>query len=192
MSEFEVNVGVSNRHLHLSQEHLEALFGKGYQLTKTKDLSQPGQFACAELVTLIGPKSIMPKVRVLGPIRGETQVELSLTDAVKLGVTAAIRDSGHLEGTEGITLAVGEERVELSHGVIAAQRHIHATPADAQKYGLRDKQIVKVKLEGLRGGVLDGVLVRVRDDFALDMHIDTDEANGMGAKNGDRASVIVE
>ncbi|MDR1960975.1 MAG: phosphate propanoyltransferase [Gracilibacteraceae bacterium] len=191
MPSFPVNVGVSNKHLHLSPADLAALFGEGYSLTKTKDLSQPGQFACAETVTLIGPKGSLPGVRVLGPVRGETQVELALTDAVRLGVKAALRDSGNLEGTEGLTLeAPNGSRVTIPRGVICAQRHLHMTPPEAKNYGLSDKQIVKVKLDGPRGGCLEEVLVRVRDDFALDLHIDTDEANCMGARNGDTATIV--
>jgi putative phosphotransacetylase len=193
MLSFSVNVGVSNRHLHLSPTDLAALFGEGYSLTKTKDLSQPGQFACAETVTLIGPKNSLPNVRVLGPARPETQVELAQTDAVRLGIKAALRDSGNLEGTEGLTLeGPNGGRVVIPRGVIRAQRHLHMTPAEAEEYGLHDQQIVKCQISGPRGGVLDNVLVRVRGDYALDLHIDTDEANGLGAENGDRAVIIIE
>ncbi|MDR1605076.1 MAG: phosphate propanoyltransferase [Gracilibacteraceae bacterium] len=192
MPSFSVNVGVSNKHLHLSPADLAALFGEGHRLTKTKDLSQPGQFACAETVTLIGPKDVLLNVRVLGPERRETQVELAQTDAVRLGVKAVLRDSGNLDGTEGLTLEGPHGRVVIPRGVICAQRHLHMSLSEAAEYGLRDQQIVQCRLDGPRGGMLHNILVRVRSDFALDLHIDTDEANGLGAKNGDRAAIIIE
>ncbi|MDR1321636.1 MAG: phosphate propanoyltransferase [Gracilibacteraceae bacterium] len=193
MRSFSVNIGVSNKHLHLSAADLAALFGAEHRLTKTKDLSQPGQFACAETVTLIGPKGALPNIRVLGPVRDETQVELAQTDAVRIGVRAELRDSGNLAGTEGLTLeGPGGSRVTIPRGVICAQRHLHITPPEAAEYGLRDQQIVQAKVDGPRGGVLEQVLVRVRGDYALDFHIDTDEANGLGAKNGDMATIIID
>ncbi|MDR0434726.1 MAG: phosphate propanoyltransferase [Gracilibacteraceae bacterium] len=193
MRSFSVNIGVSNKHLHLSAADLAALFGAEHSLTKTKDLSQPGQFACAETVNLIGPKGSLPNVRVLGPIRSETQVELAQTDAMRIGVKAALRDSGNLEGTEGLILeGPSGARVTIPRGVIRAQRHLHSSLEEAAEYGLCDQQIVKFRLDGPRGGVLEQVLVRVRGDYALDLHIDTDEANCLDARNGDRAIIIID
>ena len=172
----KILVETSARHIHLSQEALEALFGKGAALTNKKDLSQPGQFACEEKVELVGPKSSM-KVSVLGPVRKDTQVELSLTDARMLGVSAAVRESGDIAGTTGLTLRGPAGEYAISEGVIAAKRHIHLTPADAKEFGVEDKQIVKVKLNTERPLVFDGVVVRVNENFAAAMHIDTDESN---------------
>lgn len=191
MSMFQVSVGVSNRHLHLSVHDIEALFGKGYSLTNKKDLSQPGQFACEETVTLIGPKGSIAGVRILGPARNESQVELALTDAIKLGLKVPVRDSGNLQDTPGLEIANGDKKIRLDRGAIAAMRHIHVTEEDALKYGLKDKELVKVAVDGPRGGEFHNVLIRVKSTFALDFHIDTDEANAFGIKNGDTATVIV-
>ena len=170
-------VEVSARHIHLSQEHLEVLFGAGHELTVKKMLSQPGQFACDEKVTLVGPKSEM-KLSVLGPVRKETQVELSLTDDRGLGVKAAIRESGDIDGTAGIKLVGPCGEVELEKGVIAAKRHIHMTKADAEEFGVENGQIVGVKIDtDGRSLVFNDTVVRVSDSYALAMHIDTDEAN---------------
>ncbi|MBQ8907263.1 MAG: phosphate propanoyltransferase [Clostridia bacterium] len=177
----KVLVETSARHLHLSQEALEALFGKGYQLTNKKDLSQPGQFACEEKVEVIGTKGSL-KMSVLGPVRPASQVEISLTDARSIGVVAPIRESGDIAGSGACTLKVGENTYELKEGVIAAQRHIHLTPADAEEFGVSDKQIVKVKLDTDRALIFDDVVVRVSPKFAAAMHIDTDESNAAGAK----------
>ena len=172
----KILVETSARHIHLSEEALEALFGKGATLTKKKDLSQPGQFACDEKVELVGPKSSM-KVSVLGPVRPATQVEISLTDARTLGVTAAVRESGDIAGTAGITLRGPAGEYVMSEGVIAAKRHIHLTPETAAEFGVADKQIVKVKLDTERALIFDDVVVRVSPKFAPAMHIDTDESN---------------
>ncbi|MBR7132623.1 MAG: phosphate propanoyltransferase [Clostridia bacterium] len=173
----EVLVEISARHVHVSQKDLEILFGEGYQLTNKKDLSQPGQFACEEKVTVVGPKASM-KASILGPVRPDTQVELSLTDARSIGVTAPIRESGDIKGTGACKLVGPAGEVEITEGVIAAKRHIHMTVADAEKYGIKDKQIVNVKIptEG-RSLIFDDVIARVSDSYALAMHIDTDEAN---------------
>ena len=173
----EVMVEISARHVHVTKETLEILFGKGHELTNKKDLSQPGQFACEEKVTIVGPKAEL-KASILGPCRPADQVELSLTDARTIGVTAPIRESGDVAGT-GVCKLVGPcGEVELKEGVIAAKRHIHMTVADGEKYGLKDKQIVSVKIpsEG-RALIFDDVVVRVSDNYFLAMHIDTDEAN---------------
>ncbi|MBP3436828.1 MAG: phosphate propanoyltransferase [Clostridia bacterium] len=176
----KVMVETSARHLHLSQEALEVLFGKGYELTKKKDLSQPGQFACEEKVEVIGTKGSL-KMSVLGPIRPATQVEISLTDARSIGVVAPVRESGDVAGSGACTLKVGENTYELKEGVIAAKRHIHFTPADAETFGVEDKQIVKVKLDTARPVIYDDVVVRVSPKFFAAMHIDTDESNAAGA-----------
>ena len=173
----EVMVEISARHVHVTKETLETLFGKGHELTNKKDLSQPGQFACEEKVTVVGPKASL-KASILGPCRPADQVELSLTDARTIGVVAPIRESGDVAGT-GVCKLVGPcGEVELKEGVIAAKRHIHMTVADGEKYNLKDKQIVSVKIpsEG-RALIFDDVVVRVSDNYALAMHIDTDEAN---------------
>ena len=173
-----VLVETSARHIHVSREHLDILFGEGYELTKKKDLSQPGQYACAERVDVVGPKKTLPGVSILGPVRPATQVELSLTDARSIGVVAPIRESGDIAGTGACKLVGPCGEVEISEGVIAAKRHIHMTTADAAEMGLVDKQIVSVKIasEG-RETIFGDVVVRVNDNFALAMHIDTDESN---------------
>lgn len=192
MRTFQVTVGISNRHLHLSQNDIEALFGAGYELTVKKDLSQPGQFASEETVALVGPKGTISGVRILGPAREFSQVELSLTDAIKLGLKIPVRDSGNIEGTPGLKVMVGERSIELDKGAIVAMRHIHATLEDAEKYGLRDNSLVKVRVDGPRGGEFHNVLVRVKQTYALDFHIDTDEANAFALKNGDLVTVILD
>ena len=176
----EVLVEISARHVHVTQETLEILFGKGHALTPKKDLSQPGQFACEEKVTVVGPKASL-KASILGPTRPADQVELSLTDARTIGVSAPIRESGDVAGT-GVCKLVGPcGEVELKEGVIAAKRHIHMTVADGEKFGLTDKQVVSVKIptEG-RALIFDDVVVRVSDSYAKAMHIDTDESNAAG------------
>lgn len=171
-------VETSARHLHVSKADLETLFGKGAALTHKKDLSQPGQFACEERVTVVGPKGEMAGVSILGPERPETQVELSLTDARKLGFSAAIRESGDVSGTCGCKLVGPCGEVEINQGVIVAKRHIHMTPEDAATLQVADKDIVWVKLDTAeRSLVLGDVVVRVSPKFALAMHIDTDESN---------------
>ena len=192
MASFKVPVGISNRHIHFSQEHIEALFGAGHTLTKTKDLSQPGQFACEETVTIIGPKGTMPGVRVLGPARKESQVELSATDTFKVGVKPPARDSGKLDGTPGIDIEGPKGRVHMDQGVILAARHIHMTPKDATKYSLKDGDHVRVAVPGTRGGVFEHVLVRINANYALDMHIDTDEGNAFSLVNGQQLDVLLD
>ena len=174
----EVLVEISARHVHVSEEHLEILFGKGYKLTPKKDLSQPGQFACEERVTVVGPKKELAGVSILGPCRKATQVELSLTDARSIGVKAPIRESGDVADSGACKLVGPAGEVELTEGVIAAKRHIHMTTADAEKYGITDCQIVKVKIPTAgRALIFDDVVARVSDSYALAMHLDTDEAN---------------
>ncbi|MCK9222037.1 MAG: phosphate propanoyltransferase [Limnochordia bacterium] len=185
----KVQLGISNRHIHLTTEHLSTLFGEGYDLTKIKDLSQPGQFACDETVIIVGRKGAIPGVRVLGPIRKETQVEISRTDSFALGVRPPIRDSGQLDGSPGIVVVGPKGAINLNKGVIIAKRHIHMTPKDAANFGVEDKQIVTVKVGGDRALTFDEVLIRVRDDFSLELHLDTDEANAAAVSNGDWAEV---
>lgn len=173
----EVLVEISARHVHVTEDALEVLFGKGHKLTPKKELSQPGQFACEEKVTVVGPKSQL-KASILGPTRPETQVELSLTDARSIGVTAPIRESGDVAGSAACKLVGPAGEIELTEGVIAAKRHIHLTPEDAAAYGIEDKQIVSVKIptDG-RALVFGDVVARVSPKYKLAMHIDTDEAN---------------
>ena len=173
-------VETSARHVHLTQETVETLFGQGHTLTNKKDLSQPGQFACEEKVTVVGPKGSL-KASVLGPTRPADQVEISLTDARSIGVAAAIRESGDIDGTLGCKLVGPCGEVEIVNGVIAAKRHIHMTPEDAEALGVCDKEIVGVKLDTERSIVFGDVVVRVSPKFALAMHIDTDEANAAAA-----------
>jgi putative phosphotransacetylase len=185
-----VPLGISNRHIHLSQADLESLFGKGYQLTVTKNLSQPGQFACEEMVTLIGPKGTISKVRILGPTRVATQVEISRTDSFTLGLTPPVRDSGSVSGSAAIIVEGPKGRIELKEGVIIAQRHLHLHTDEAKELDLKDKSLISVKFEGERGVVFNQVLVRVSPNFAKDLHLDTDEANAAGLKNGDQGIII--
>lgn len=175
-----VPVGISNRHIHLSQADLDQLFGAGYQLTPMKELSQPGQFACKETVTICGPKGAIEKVRVLGPVRKETQIEIVAGDCFKLGVKAPAKLSGDLAGTPGITVVGPKGSVQTAQGLIVAQRHIHMAPADAQAYGVQDGQVVKIRVGGLRGGIYDNVAIRVTTSSKLECHLDTEEANAMG------------
>ncbi|MDR3288452.1 MAG: phosphate propanoyltransferase [Peptococcaceae bacterium] len=192
MSKLQVPVGISNRHIHLTDEHVAALFGAGHQLTKTKELSQPGQFACEETLTLVGPKGKMEGVRVLGPSRKASQIELAATDTFKLGVKPPVRDSGDHAGTPGVELVGPKGSVKLDAGVIIAARHIHMAPEDAQKYQLKDGDRVKVLVGGPRGGVLSEVLIRVSPSYLLDMHVDTDEGNAFTLANGQILDVILD
>lgn len=177
----DILIETSARHVHVSEADLFTLFGEGYELTSKKDLSQPGQFACEERVDIVGPKRTLSGVSILGPIRKATQVEISLTDARSIGVNAPIRESGDLEGAGACKIVGPKGEVEVKEGVIAAKRHIHMTPADAAKYDVVDKEIVKVEIntDG-RALTFDDVVVRVSDKFALAMHVDTDESNAAG------------
>ena len=177
-------VEVSAHHIHLTQEHVEALFGKGHQLTKHADLSQPGQFACKEQLAIVGPKGKIERVRVLGPARKYTQIEIAMTEQFKIGVHPPIRESGDIADSPGCTLESPTGSVTVDRGVICALRHVHMTPEDALRYGVRDKSIVRVRIAGDRELVFGDVLVRVDPSFALAMHIDTDEANAASVKTG--------
>ncbi|MFA5535905.1 MAG: phosphate propanoyltransferase [Bacillota bacterium] len=189
---FDVVIGVSNRHVHVSKEALEQLFGAGYELTELKDLGQPGQFACVETVTLVGNKGKIDNVRILGPIRRKTQVEISRADSFKLGIKAVLRDSGEHDNTPGCTLIGPKGEITIDSGVMVAARHIHITPEMAEQYGLKNKDHVSAIVEGQRATVFNNVLVRVREDYALEFHLDVDEANGAWVNNGDKAKIIKE
>ena len=186
-----VPVGVSNRHIHLSAEDLETLFGKGYTLTPIKDLSQPGQFACKELLTIIGP-SLRPieNVRVLGPVRSQSQVEISRTDSFVLKVKPPVRESGKIEGSAPITIVGPKGVVTLKEGCIIANRHIHMSEEEGAAFGLKDCDYVTVEVNGERRTTFYDVQVRVNKAFRLEMHIDTDDANAAGIGNGARVKVI--
>ena len=188
----QVLVEISARHVHLSQADLETLFGAGYELTIKKMLSQPGQYACEERVKVIGTKGEFPGVSILGPVRKETQIELSLTDARSIGVAAPVRESGDLEGSGACTIVGPAGEVKLEKGVIAAKRHIHATTADAEALGVENGQIVNVEIPTANGRNLTfgDVVVRVSDSYALAMHIDTDEANAAGMAPNTMGTVI--
>ena len=180
MADKKIMVEMSARHVHVTEKDLEKLFGKGAVLTPKRDLSQPGQYLCEERVDLIGPKKTIPNVSILGPTRPETQVEISLTDARTLGVTAPIRMSGDIKGSGSVTIKGPAGEIVLEEGVIAAKRHVHMTPDDAEKMGLQDGQVVSVKIESERGLVFNETVIRVSKKFATAMHIDTDESNAAG------------
>ncbi|GLI07166.1 phosphate propanoyltransferase [Paenibacillus tyrfis] len=186
----QVPIGVSARHIHLSKEHIALLFGAGYELKEMKALSQPGQYAAEETVAVVGPKGRFDKVRILGPARSKSQLEVSRTDAFALGVNPPVRESGHTAGTPGIKVIGPAGEVELEEGVIVAARHIHFHTDDAAKWGIADKQELTVRVEGERGVTFEHVIARVSDQFALDMHIDTDEANAAGIKTGDIGVIL--
>ncbi|NLJ99453.1 MAG: phosphate propanoyltransferase [Tissierellia bacterium] len=188
--ELKLPIALSNRHIHLGQEDLDVLFGKGYELTQMKDLSQPGQYACEEKVDIVGPKNTIKGVRVLGPTRSRTQLEVSISDAFKLGVEPVIRNSGDVEGTPGAKIVGPKGEVELEDGIIVAARHIHMHTTDGEKFGVKDKDIVKIRTEGPRAVVFENVLVRVDESFALEMHVDLEEGNAAGVKNGDLVELI--
>ena len=186
-------VETSARHVHVSQADLETLFGAGYQLTPKKDLSQPGQYACAERVDVVGPKKTLTGVSILGPVRKETQVEISLTDARSIGVSAPIRESGDTAGSGACKLVGPCGEVELAQGVIAAKRHIHMTPADAAEMDVKDKDIVCVKVvtDG-RSTIFGDTVVRVNENFALAMHIDTDESNAAACGRNQMGEIVMK
>ena len=188
-----VPVGVSNRHIHLTKADLAVLFGEGYELTPLKDLSQPGQFACKETLTLVGP-SLRPieNVRVLGPLRGKSQVEISATDSYVLKVKPPVRESGNVVGSAGVTIVGPKGVVQLKEGCIIANRHIHMSPSDAASFRVKDGDTVTVDVEGKRRTRWYDVQVRVSPDFRLEMHVDTDDANAAGIGNGFKVKVVRE
>ena len=187
----QILIETSARHVHLTKEHIEKLFGKGHELTVKKELSQPGQYACEERVTIVGKKRELAGVSVLGPARNATQVELSLTDARSIGVDAPVRESGDIAGSGACKIVGPAGEVEISEGVIAAKRHIHLTPEAANEMGLSDEQIGSVKMDSDgRSAILGDVVVRVSEKCAPAMHIDTDESNAAGCKNGMMGEII--
>jgi len=189
----DIPIGVSNRHIHLTKQDVETLFGEGYELTKIKDLKQPGQYACRETLTIVGP-SMRPieGVRVLGPVRSASQVEISATDSYVLKVEPPVRESGKIQGSAPVTIIGPKGVVELKEGCIIANRHIHMSPADAEKFGVRDCDTVTVDVEGKRRCRWYDVQVRVHKDFRLEMHVDTDDANAAGIGNGFKVKVVKE
>ena len=185
-----IMVETSARHMHVTQEDLETLFGAGHQLTPKKELSQPGQFACEEKVTVVGPRGEM-KMSILGPVRKATQVEISLTDARSLGLTPPVRESGDIAGSAPCKLVGPAGEVELKEGVIAAKRHIHMHPDDAERFGVKDQQVVQVKIDNEGRSLIFGdTVVRVNPTYALAMHIDTDESNAVGAKGNVYGEIV--
>ena len=186
----QVPVGVSMRHIHLSRREVDALFGRTYQLTPLRPLSQPGQSACQECLDVIGPKGVLHKVRILGPERSAAQVELAQTDCRAIGVQAPVRPSGNVEGTPGVLLQGPRGVLSLPQGVIIADRHLHMSTAQAAAFGLSDGDTVRVQIGGGKPGILDGVLVRAGDQYELDLHLDTDDANAFQLKQGQLVTVL--
>lgn len=186
----QVSVGVSGRHLHISKDHMEILFGRGYELTPMKYLSQPGQFAAKEQLTICGPKGVFEKVRIIGPCRNITQVEILQSDAFKLGIEPKIRLSGDLDDTPGLTIIGPKGSVMLEKGAIVAQRHIHMNPEQAKAFGVVDGQVVSVMVAGIRGAILQNMLIRADENGYLDCHIDMEEANALGLCNGSKVTII--
>lgn len=184
-----IPIGISNRHIHVSRSDLDTLFGEGFELTRMKDLRQPGQYAAEETVTLKGPKGEFRNVRILGPVRDETQIEISLSDGFRLGINPPVRESGKLNDSASVEI-IGPRGSITKTGAIAALRHIHMTPEIAAKLNVADKDMVDVKVPGVREAVLGNVLVRVSDKYALEMHVDLDEANACGLKNGDSVKIV--
>lgn len=185
-----IHLGISNRHVHLCKGYLEILFGKGKELTKMKDLAQPGQYACEEKVIIIGPKGVIEGVRVLGPVRKQTQVEIAQSDSIKLGIKPPVRDSGDLKDSASLTLVGPKGAVTLNEGVIIAARHIHMHPSDAVYFGVSDGERVKVEVGTSRGAIYKDVLIRVSTNYKLEMHLDLDEANAVSAKNNDIVTIV--
>lgn len=191
MPETRVVVNLSNRHIHLSREDVEALFGPGYQLTRTKDLGQPGQFACAETLTIKGPKGQLEGVRILGPERKETQCEILASDVFKLGVPGCpTRESGQLEGSFPMEILGPEGSIRKDRGLIIAKRHIHFDPEAAKRFGVADKEIVSIRVGAERSAVFEGVVCRVHPTYALECHLDFDEGNAVGVGNGTMGDII--
>lgn len=186
----KISIGVSNRHVHLTKEYLEILFGEGYELEKVKELTQPGQYASSAFVTIKTDKSEIPKVRVLGPVRNYNQVEISKTDAYKLGINPPVRNSGDLDNSETVTLIGPNGSVEAISSCIIASRHIHLTKEHKKQYGLNGRETVNVKLNGIKGGIITNVYLKEADNSYFEMHLDTDDANAHLIKNGDIGEII--
>jgi len=185
-----ITVAISNRHVHLSEKEIDILFGSGHHLRRAKELSQPGQYACEETVTLVGPRGVLEKVRVLGPPRRRTQVEISISDCFKLGIRVPLRDSGDLDNSASVTLVGTVGSVTVHEGCIIAARHIHMSETDAIHFGLKDGDKVNVRARGPRGLTFAEVLIRVHHQYRLEMHVDVDEGNAVGLKNGDLVQII--
>lgn len=187
-----IPIGISNRHIHLSQKDVDQLFGSGYELTPLKNLSQPGQFAAKEVVTIVGRKGSIHKVRVLGPVREKTQVEISRTDSYTLGIDAPIRESGDLRDAGTVFIIGPKGSIRAEQSVIIAKRHIHMHPDDAKRFGVKDKQFVSIKTIGERSATFAETLVRVSENFRLECHLDTDEANAVGLNPNDYVELLVD
>ncbi|WP_019125612.1 phosphate propanoyltransferase [Peptoniphilus grossensis] len=185
-----IPIGISNHHLHLSKEDCDLLFGKDYELTSIKDLKQPGQFACKETVNICGPKGCIEKIRVLGPFRSQTQVELLYGDCIKLGIKPEVRLSGDLNNTPGITIVGKKGAIVLKEGAIVAKRHIHMLPDEAKKFGVKNNDLVCISFQGIRGNYLDDVIIRVSEKSSLECHIDVEEANAMGIQPSTYIKII--
>ncbi|CCV65032.1 phosphotranscacetylase similar to phosphate propanoyltransferase PduL [Paracholeplasma brassicae] len=187
----KIPIGVSGRHAHLSQEHLEILFGPGYELTVMKDLSQPGQYAAEEKIDVISPAGkLQAGVRILGPVRKASQVEISRSDAIRGKFVAPVRSSGDVKGSGACTLVGPKGQVELTEGVIVADRHIHFSLTDASEFNVKDGDVVSIKIDGTKPGILENVLCRVSDKFALDCHIDTDDGAAFEVQTGDSVTLV--
>lgn len=187
---YQIPVGISARHIHLERAHVEALFGTGYRLTPMKPISQPGQYASEETVEVIGPKGKPVKLRVLGPERKHTQVEVSLSDSRNLGIIPPVRASGDIAGTPGIKIRGPQSEIEIKEGVIIPDRHVHMTPEEARWYGVENGERVRVAVPGNKGGIMNNVIVRVSESCSLDFHIDTDDANAFQLTQGQMVEII--
>lgn len=189
----KIPIGISGRHIHLSKEHLEVLFGEGYELTKFRDLSQPGQYACEEKVDVVSPEGReLNGVRILGPTRAKTQLEISRSDAIRGRFDAPVRSSGDIKDSGAATIIGPEGKVELEEGVIVADRHIHFSKEDAKEFGVKDREVVAIYVKAEKSGLLEDVLCRVSDKFKLDCHLDTDDGAAFGLKNGDTVQLVKE
>lgn len=186
----KIPVEASGRHVHLKREHVDSLFGKGYELTPRRDLSQPGQYLCEERLTLKTDKGILRNVAILGPVRKDTQVELSLTDAMSIGVDAPVKESGDIKGSASITIISDLGEVNIREGVIVAMRHLHTTPKDAVLLSVKDQDLISIRIDGLRPVIFEDVLVRVNEKYSTAVHIDYDEANACGYIPGTTASIV--
>lgn len=187
----KIPVGISGRHAHLTKEHLEILFGSGYELTVLKDLSQPGQYAAEEKIDVVSPQGkVLEGVRILGPTRKGTQIEISQSDAIRYKFVAPVRSSGNTAGSGSAKLVGPKGEVEINEGVIIADRHIHFSPEDAKVFGISDKDVVSLKIDGIKAGILDNVLCRVHESFRLDCHLDTDDGAAFMLKNGDTVTLV--
>lgn len=187
----KIPVGISGRHLHVTKEHLEILFGKGYELHVLKELSQPGQYAAEEKVDVVSPDGkVLAGVRILGPVRKASQVEISKSDAIRFKFVAPVRSSGDVKGSGPATLVGPKGQVELSEGVIIADRHIHFSPEEGKSFGVVDRQVVSIKVGGIKPGILDNVLCRVHPEFRLDCHLDTDDGSAFMLSTGDEVELV--